>query len=48
MEVELRDKNQPAGKKRGAKNKAKQQMDLNVAAIASSVDVPMEKVEERM
>jgi hypothetical protein len=42
MEVELRDKNQPA-KKRG-KNKGKQfAMDLNVGS-SSNVDLPMEKV----
>lgn len=43
MEVELRDKNQPA-KKRG-KNKGKQfnAMDMNVVS-GSSVDLPMEKV----
>jgi hypothetical protein len=43
MEVELRDKNQPA-KKRG-KHKGKQfAMDLNVGS-KSGVDIPMEKVE---
>ena len=40
MEVELRDKNQPA--KRRAKNKTKA-IDMNVG-IDSNVDLPMEKV----